>query len=436
MLEINKVNKKAAAEAILWIVVIVATIVVATQFSWVLAQSILQYILIFSAGMAVYLYISNRKLYTKSLDQNKKLIIKQREISRFQKTVDLIFENSADGIIILDEEQKVESFSPGMERISGYKKEEALGRDVQQLLKFQSSSGDSLLPDLMFMMPGVKKESPYVKNSFVSRDGKNVDIEASFTTVKGSLGSGPKALAIIRDISYEKALIDRDKEFIAVTSHQLNTPLSIIRGYSAMLSGKKLGTLNQKQQEYMHQIHESVEKMYNLTSNLLSISRLEQDKINLDIQEVNVANLFSELTEQYTHSFSAKPEISVNFEETNGDQMVMADAEKLKQVLTNLVDNAIKYTEKGSVNVLFETGEDSNIFKVSDTGIGIPKEEIEKIGTRFYRSQNAINIDSKGTGLGVYIAKSIVEKHGGQLEIQSELNKGTTFTIKLPTRKE
>jgi len=152
----TKINKKAAAEALFWLLVIVATVIAATQFSWEYAATILQYILVVSAGSAVYFYITNRNLYQNSLEQNKKLILKQREIGRFQKTVDLIFNNSADGIMILDDEQKIESYSPGMEKISGYKKEEVIGRNVS-ILKFQSSSGDSLLPDLMFTMPGVKK---------------------------------------------------------------------------------------------------------------------------------------------------------------------------------------------------------------------------------------------------------------------------------------
>lgn len=265
----------------------------------------------------------------------------------------------------------------------------------------------------------------------MSRDGKNVDTEASYTTIKASDGSGPKALAIIRDISYEKALIDRDKEFIAVTSHQLNTPLSIIRGYSAMLSGKKLGELNTKQREYVHEIHEASERMYTLTNNLLSISRIEQGKIELDLEEVNVLHLFSGLKVQYKNTDT---KVALIFDPVNDKETILVDDERIKQVLCNLIDNAIKYTHVGSVHVKYEPSVNFKTIKITDTGVGISKEDVEKIGTRFFRSQEAITIDNHGTGLGVYIAKSIIEKHGGELIIESEVGKGSTFTVKLPEK--
>ena len=136
-----------------------------------------------------------------------------------------------------------------MEKMTGYNKTEALGRDAGGLLKFRSSEKTSLLPDLMFTANTVRK-NPYIKNYLMTKDGREITVEASYTLVRDASGKN-RGLAVIRDITYEKELIERDKEFIAVTSHQLNTPLSIIRGYSSLLLNGKAGEISKEQTDYI-----------------------------------------------------------------------------------------------------------------------------------------------------------------------------------------
>jgi PAS domain S-box-containing protein len=411
-------------------VIIVATVFAVTRH-WDLAQTLINYILYASALVAVYYYLLNRSLYKDSEKKTTELKKEQREIKARQETIDLIFQNSADGILILDQDKRIEEFSPGMEKMTGYAREEAIGHIAEQLLKFHSSESNSILPDLMFTISSPKKDNPFVKNSLVSKDGKNVDIEASYALINDPKTGKAKSMAIIRDISYEKALTERDKEFIAVTSHQLNTPLSIIRGYSSLLFHEKAGPISVKQKDYLQEIHQACEKMVSLTGNLLSISRIEQEKIKLQISEINMVDLIKKVTESVKDRIkSLSAEFKVNIEKKN--LIISADLDKLYQAIVNVVDNALKYTPKGTVCLsVCDQGNNVAII-VKDTGIGIPEDQIDKIGQRFFRTQEAIDIDPKGTGLGIYIAKSIILKHGGQFEIKSQKGKGAEVKMTLP----
>jgi len=418
-------------ESIIWIIIISATLYVVTQFSWNKAEQFLTYILVFGTLASVYFYLSNRSLFADSEKKTKELLEKQKELKSRQKTIDLIFENSDDGIMVLDHEKRIETFSPGMEKITGYNKDDAIGRLAQSLLKFHAEKDTSLLPDLMFTSTKLKKKNPYVNNSIISKEGKQTNIEASYTMIQSAGGTKPKALAVIRDVTYEQVLIERDKEFIAVTSHQLNTPLSIIRGYSSLLLKEKAGKLNTKQKEYLVQVKESVLKMIDLTNNLLSISRIEQDKIKLKISDVNLYEVATVVTEEMLPKAKER-KIKLVCNTKNKNLIIQADQEKLTQALSNIVDNAIKYTLKGSVTSEILDNKTTIAIIIKDTGIGIPEKELEKIGEKFYRSQNAIDQDNQGTGLGVFIAKTIIEKHAGIFEIESEIGKGTTIKITLP----
>lgn len=431
----NKQKKKLInfIEAIIWVTIIAVTIITVLEFDWNVAQDILQYILIAGTIASIYFYLYSRSLYKKSQMQNDELRLKQKQIKEYHTITDLVINNSADGFLILNNSQQIEEFSPGMEKISGFNKSEAIGRDAKQFLKFRSEKGVSLLPDLMFTANSIDR-NPYVRNYIENKDGKDITIEASYALTKGTKGK-TKALAIIRDITYEEDLVQRDKEFIAVTSHQLNTPLSIIRGYSSLLLQGKIGKISLKQRDSLNEIHSSVEKMITLTNNMLSVSRIEQEKIKLNIEDVNIGELINTVVGIFEIKTKEK-KIYLEVSEIKNNLIIMADPDKLTQVISNLIDNAIKYTKKGGVKISLVDKANKISISVVDTGVGISKEDIEKVGTRFFRSQQAIDIDNHGTGLGLYISKTIIEKHNGELNINSKLGAGTTVTVTLPKRQE
>lgn len=420
------------AEVVFWVLVIIVTLFVITRFSWQQADQILRYLSIVALIASVYFYLKNRTLLNDSRQKTQKLTESHKQLKSRQKTIDLIFNNSTDGILVLDQDKNIEEFSPAMEKITGYSRRDALGRNAQDFLKFSANKNYSLLPDMMFTIANTQKEK-YVENTIITKEGKIVDIEASHTLLPDSRSNSALALAIIRDITYEKALIERDKEFITVTSHQLNTPLSIIRGYASLLLAGKAGKLLAKQQSFLEEISSSTEKMIALVGSMLSISRIEQEKIKLKITDVNVLDIISSVTKSLQGKADEK-NLNLTQREIGNNIVIMADQDHLRQALSNIIENAIKYTNKGRVTVsVIDRPEVVDII-VTDTGIGIPESEIQKIGTRFYRSQNAIDVDHHGSGLGIYIAKTIVEKHHGHSKIESNINKGTKITLTLPKK--
>lgn len=417
-------------EAATWSVVILMTLIVVSFFPWYTAENLLRYIFATSGVAAIFWYLKSRRLYRESQEKTLEIAQKQKEISAHQKTISLIFDNSADGILILDNDQIITDFSPGLEKITGYSKNEAIGKNAQELLKFSGDNSNSLLPDAMFISRSLHKK-PYIRNTLMTKQGREIDVEASYTLISDPGKNNISGMAIIRDITYENELVRRDKEFIAITSHQLNTPLSIIQGYVSLIKEGKAGKVTETQMNYINEIVSALKKMIDLTNNLLSISRIEQNKIKLEKSDVNVAEIIKKIMDTFG-SFAKKKNIDLICMQPKKDLLVYADQEKLIQALSNITSNAIKYTQKGKVELSVNREAGNIVFQIKDSGIGIAPEEIERIGEKFYRTQQAIDADHQGTGLGVFIAKTIIEKHGGTLAIRSVLNKGTTFVVSLP----
>jgi len=234
-------------------------------------------------------------------------------------------------------------------------------------------------------------------------------------------------------LAREKALAEeskKEKEFMSLTSHQLYTPLSIIRGFSAMLYEKKLGELNPKQEEAITEIHDSTKRMVDLVSELLSISRIETGAFRLEKKETDLKRLLENIVSLINQTKQQKIKISLDCHEKIDS--VKIDADKIRQVVYNLIDNALKYGKGQQIKLSCQQTDKETIISVRDEGVGIPKADFEKLFQPFFRGKTILELDNKGTGLGLYIARLIIEKHGGRIWAESEINKGSTFKFSLP----
>jgi len=238
-------------------------------------------------------------------------------------------------------------------------------------------------------------------------------------------------LATIFDITEQKKLDQAKTEFVSLTSHQLRTPVAAVKWYMDMLLSGNLGELSPKQEEYVNRIHKVNEEMVDLIDTLLNISRIETGSVKVELKQTNVI----ELTESILLELSSQiEEKRINIIKQYNDNLknIESDSKLLRIVIQNLISNAIKYTpEGGSVSITFKDFLGDKAIIVSDTGIGIPEEEQDKVFTKLFRANNAKNIGSQGTGLGLYLIKSIIEAMGNSIDFVSKENKGSTFTIKL-----
>lgn len=239
-------------------------------------------------------------------------------------------------------------------------------------------------------------------------------------------------------LAYQKVLKEeagRQKEFLSLTAHQLFTPLSIIRGFASMLRQNGLGQLNPKQEEASEEIYSSSKRMVNLVTELLSISRIQSGHIPLHLADCQLEDLIQHTIKQFQKTMPNK-NISLNFEKPSHLKPIFIDQDKIRQVLYNLIDNGIKYSVKGEIKISCQQLNNEMTVKIEDQGAGIQGADFEKLFQPFFRGKNILELDNKGTGLGLYIARLLIEKHHGKIwATSSGPKKGSTFIFSLPMTK-
>ncbi len=223
-------------------------------------------------------------------------------------------------------------------------------------------------------------------------------------------------------------------EFISVATHQLRSPLSILKWVIELLMSGKLGKIEEKQIEYFAILRENINKMKELISNLLTISRLEASKLPIKKKYFDIEKLIRDLITEY-QSFTAASNVEIFFEAEKSLPQVYSDPLQLKLVIENLLDNAIRYIKRGGkIEIKVKRKNKHIYFSIKDNGVGIPKKDQKYIFRKFFRSENVLRYQTKGAGLGLYISKMILKGLGGKIGFKSKENEGSTFWFILPIK--
>ncbi len=241
-------------------------------------------------------------------------------------------------------------------------------------------------------------------------------------------------IAFVMTRSFERlAEASRMKsEFINIISHQLRSPLTNIKWTFELLTSKEMEVPSGKVEEYLNNVKENIARMVELIDDLLIVSKIEQGTFPVLKKEISLENLIKELVSRYK-VFAEASHIELNFYPQKNLSEVFTDPSLLKLVVENLIDNAIRYTKgKGKVEIGLERREKDLFFKIKDLGVGIPKKEQRYIFQKFFRAENILKERTRGSGLGLYVCKSIIEKLGGKIWFESKEGKGTTFYFTLP----
>lgn len=267
-------------------------------------------------------------------------------------------------------------------------------------------------------------------------DGSLINLYISVSPVR--LGFGRKGsegyVVLFRDITREKSLEEERDEFISVVSHELRTPIAIAEGEvgNAEYMVSKSGG-NKQTQEALKQAHDQILFLSNMINDLATLSRAERGKLNVEIETIDCQELIDELEVDYKPEAKKKGlKLNINIE-----GKLKLDSSKLyvREILQNFITNAIKYTEKGEVTISARPVDDGLMFEVIDSGIGISKGDQEKVFDKFFRSEDYRTRATSGTGLGLYVTMKLARLIKAEIDLKSEINKGTTFSIKVPNLK-
>ena len=265
-------------------------------------------------------------------------------------------------------------------------------------------------------------------------DGSYIDLYLSISPVKLDYGkkSAIGYVLLLRDITREKSLEEERDEFISVVSHELRTPIAISEGNisNAEYIVNKTGDLKAVRQA-LKDSHSQILYLADLINDLSTLSRAERGILEVNIDSINVSALITELEQSYKDEASKKGlEIKIDLESSY--RPLKSSKLYVKEILQNFIANSIKYTEHGFIKLSATQDEDLTIFKVKDTGIGISKKDQEKVFDKFFRSEDYRTRKSSGTGLGLYVTMKLTKLIKAKIDLESTLNKGSTFTISVP----
>lgn len=360
-------------------------------------------------------------------EEKKKADELAQDLAKFKLAV----ENATDQIVITDAEGMVLYANKAMEEITGYTRKEALGTKAGTLWgKLMSQD----YYEKMWRTIKVDKKDFIGEITNKRKNGQKYVASVNIAPIMNDENKVLFFVAIERDITKSKEIDRMKTDFISLVSHQLRTPLSAMRWFLEMLLNGDAGKLNDEQREYVKNVDQSNQRMIALVNSLLNISRIESGRIIIDPKPTDLLNLLKTLIEELKPRLKEKKQ-KLLVEVHPHLPKVLLDPKLIRNVYLNLLTNAIKYSSEGSeIEVFVSKKGDQLLSRISDSGYGIPATEKDKIFQRFFRASNVVKRETEGNGLGLYLAKAVVESSGGKIWFESEEGKGTSFWFTLPIK--
>lgn len=376
--------------------------------------------------------INLRKRDEELVQINLSLTAAKNEIERAKTLDEALIASLGEGMIAIDKFGKLLVVNKKAEEISGYEKADVLGKSMIEVFNVVDQSGKAVSPE---KRPGsivLETMKPSASDALylVHKNGGTTPISVIATPAildNELLG----AVITFRDISKEKEIEKTREDLLALASHQLRTPLSGTKWLIETLQSGIKGAINLGQKEYLDEIYKINQRMIALVSDMLGVLRIESSTILVKKGMVSATEVLGTMLETFIPVAKGK-QLTIRIEK-DGEYAIETDAVLLRNILDSLVSNAVNYSNAGGEVVVYVNKEhDGLIIAVKDSGIGIPKDEQVRLFERFYRASNAKTFNTRGTGLGLYIAATLAEKIGARLSFESDEGNGSTFFIHLP----
>jgi PAS domain S-box-containing protein len=359
----------------------------------------------------------------------------KQKITFEKKRTEEVVSAAADGLIVVDAQGRIVMMNPAAERLYGVKLKERVGQDIREVLGEEQMV--TLSKELADSSAG--PATPGVDVKGVGETEKT--LRASTALVQNQEGKVVGMVSTLSNATKAKELESMKRDFVANVSHELRTPLASVKQAITLVLDKAAGEVTAEQEKMLSLAQRNVERLTRLINDILDLSKIEAGKMVLQRAPHDLGEIVEEVGQTMT-LFAQSRGVQMTFQVHKGLPKVDVDRDRVIQVLTNLVGNAVKFTPKeGKVTLnMADTRQGAALLShlkvaVSDTGRGIAKEDLGKIFEKFVQVGGK-STDIRGTGLGLPITKALIEQHGGQIWVESELGKGSKFTLSLPVNKE
>ena len=362
----------------------------------------------------------------------------------------ILIQSIADGVIVTNTEGKISVINHTAANMTGWNIEDAIGINVQSVFKAAKENGADIPADeYPFNAVLIHKAFYNQTLQLTSRSGKKQMISLVISPVVTATGEVYGTVAVLRDVSEQRAAEQQRAEFISTASHEMRTPVAAIEGYLALTLNDKVSTIDSRARSYLEKAHSSTQHLGHLFQDLLTSAKAEDGRLSNHPTVVEMGSFLEQLVEDLRFG-AQKKGLNSEFVIGSGNAVdatskaeeaikmvrplyyVYADPDRMREVVTNLFDNAVKYTEQGKVSLGLTGNAEVVQIYIRDTGAGIPPEDVPHLFQKFYRVDNSATRTIGGTGLGLFIARKIIELYQGRIWVGSEMGKGSTFFIDLP----
>lgn len=353
-------------------------------------------------------------------------------IERYRERQEVFLGSIGDAVMAIDRNFIITLFNSSASRLTGFSQGEAVGKPMRDIVKFVNE--DNKTENIIFIEEAMLfGKTQHMANHVVliTKMGTEIPIGDSAAPIFDMNGVVTGAIIVFRDVSHEQEVQRMKDEFVALASHELRTPMTSIAGFVDMILNGRYGPITKDLREPLGYVAESTDRLIRLVNDLLNVSRIEGGRLSFTLGRIGLRATISKIVAELK-PVAEKRNVAL-FVGAGEEVFVQADKEKVEQILHNIIGNSLKFTDKGGVSVAIRISEDMGVVEVVDTGIGIPKEGLDKLFGKFEQIHTDPASRPPGTGLGLYVSRQIARKMGGDVILaRSEFNKGSTFEFHAP----